>query len=208
MNLEQARNKTFDDILYVGLDYIKNLPALPPEHAKTDEWFFQSVFEIYNAVETMNPIIFYQKRGTGMTTALQYIISYYTLHHKEITIVTNPGSYHKTLEGVYIMFANFLGMKLDGNFMSNKILLKENGHDFCEISILSVTQFDNANLKGPIILDSKTELKNSSKFNDLFKTIRSNVKKYDKFALNFPENENISKLAKEYNIDTKKIKIF
>ncbi len=208
MNLGQARNKTLDDILYVGIDYIKNLPALPPEHARTDEWFFQNVFGIYNMIESMNPIVFYQKRSTGMTTALQYIIAYYTLHYKEITVITNPGSYHKTFEGVYLLFANFLGMKFDGNFMSNKIILKSNRQEYCEISILSVTQFDNANLKGPIILDSKTELKNSSKFNDLFKTIQSNTKKYDKFALNFPENENISKLAKEYNIDTKKIKIF
>lgn len=208
MNLEQVRRKKFDDILYMGTDAFKKMPSLPPELCKTDEWFFQKTFDVYNIIEETNPVIINQNRDTGLTTSLQFIICYYSLFYPEITLLVNPGNYSEKFHQVYDVFANLLNFKYDGKFMSNKIILKYNNVQYCEITILGDNVFNIADLKGPVIFDTNKVMKNYSKYEDLLKTSIKNKKKYDKLVLNFPENDDMLKLAKEYKIETKTIKIF
>ena len=208
MNLEQARNIPFDDILFMTMNYINSKKQLLPEFIKTDELFLRSVYDLYNEIENNKAIIFFQYANTGMTTALQFIACYYSLHYNDITILTT-GNYCHTMENTFNFFCDILCLEgINNNFMSNNIICKSNNVIFCNINLLGDNVFDIANLKGLIIFDTKKEIKNFSKYNDLLKNWFEDKKKYDRLIFNFPESESIVKLAKEYNIKNKKIKIF
>jgi len=208
MNLEQAKLKRFDDILYMGTEYIKSVKQLPPELCKVNEDFFRVCFTIYSEIEEHKPVIFRHDKATGFSTALMFAISYYTLSNPQITLLVNPGAYSKAIEIVYEMFTNFIKLDYEGNFMSNKIILKHNKKQFCEINILNDLVFNAADLKGPIIFDTNREMKNTSKFEDLMKTFKKYPDKYEKLVLHFLENDNLKKIEKENLINSKEIKIF
>lgn len=208
MTLEQAKERRFDDILYRGVTWLKTVKQLPPELCKIDEEFLRNCFVIYDSIENNKPIIFRHARSTGFSTALMFVISYYTLLYPQITILVNPGAYSTSFEKVYEMFANFIGLSCDINTMSNKINLRIGKKQYCEINVLNDLAFNNADLKGPIIFDTNREMKNTSKFEDLLKTFNKYPEKYDKLVFHFLDNDNLKKIETEYSIFSKEIKIF
>lgn len=187
----------------MGCECLKGKPSLPMELMKTDHAYLESVFSLYNDIEENNTIVLHQKRNTGMTTALQLILSYYTLHYPEITVLNSSNSYQEDMKRVYKMFTGFMKLDCDINLMSNKIIFKHDAQQYCELSILSAMSFNIMDLRGLVVFDTSKVMNNYSKYDDLLK----NKKKYDRLIFNFPKSDSIAKLAEGYKIHKQDVNI-
>ncbi len=203
MNLEQARTKPLDDIFYAGIKKL-NGKALNAELFKTDEFFSRSTFEIYNEIVKEKIVAFKHGRQTGFTTAVNFIASYYSLHNKEITFVTNPGPYKDTFYLVYDMFTSFLDFVYDrvGNGSENK--LKCGKEEYCNINFISDLQFNVSDLKGVVIFDVSRTMNNVDKYKDVIR----NADKMDKLIMKFHDSEILKDILKANKITSKEVKIF
>ena len=203
MNLEQARVRPFDDILYSGIKKI-NGKALNAELFKTDEFFLRSVFEIYNEIENEKIVAFKHRKKTGFSTAISFVASYYSLHNKNITFINQPGPFKDTFYLVYdmfSMFADFVYNKI-GNANENKLWIDK--EEYCNVNFLGDLNFNVSDLKGIVIFDVNREMGNIEKYKDVMK----NIGKFDKLILRFNESDNLKELLKINKISTKEIKIF
>ena len=203
MNLEQARDRPFDDILYTGIKKL-NGKALNAELFKTDEFFLRSTFELYNEIEKEKVVAFKHGRQTGFSTAINFVASYYTLHSKDITFVTTPGPYKDTFYLVYDMFTSFMDFVYDkvGNSSENK--LKCGKDEYCTINFISDLQFNVSDLKGLVIFDVNRTMSNIEKFKDVIK----NADKMDKLIIKFNDSDPLKEILKTNKITSKEIKIF
>lgn len=204
MNLKQIRSRNFDDILYMGIKgHLQKKQALPAELFKTDEEFLRVTYELYAELEKEHITVLRQVKKSGVSTALMFIIAYYSLHHDTITIVQKPGAHSALLQPVFRMFADFADFKCSIDKKSNQVFLRHENDVFCTINLLNDTAFNAADISGLVVFDNCTKLKNPEKYTDLF----NNKEKYDKVILNFPESDLLNKLAVDYNLKIKEIRI-
>lgn len=203
MILEQIRNKPFDDILYSGIKKLSG-KALNAELFKTDEFFLRSAYELYNEIESSKVVAFKHKKKTGFSTAINFVASYYTLHNKDITFVTNPGTYKDTFYLVYDMFASFIDFSYDRIGNGGETKLRCGKEEYCNINFLSDHQFNVSDLKGIVIFDVNREIGNIDKYKDIMR----NIDKLDKLVLKFTDSESLKEILKTNKITSKEIKIF
>ncbi len=206
MNLEQARSRSFEDILYMGIMELDKKP-LPVELYKTDEFFFKKVFDLYNDIEENKVLSLSQLSSqTGLTSALCFIIAYYSLHFKSITIVSKQGNYKDVFLSVYDMFTSFIKMNYTkiGKGSSGEIKLKSDNVEYCTINFPSDLNFNISDLKEIVVFDTSNKVMNVEKYKDIMKNISS----HSRFIMNFPDNKNLSNMIVENKIKTKEIKIF
>lgn len=199
----------FDDLLYLGTEWLNHQKTMTASFLKTDEFFLSKCYEIYNEIEdgykNSLPTIFINKKDTGFTTALMFCIYYYSLIFKDIKIMTSKQELNKTkLVETISLVSRFSGINISCDVKANQILIKKDGRQISEISIHNINMFDIANINGCVFFVDCKPLKNIDKYNDLIK----NFTRCDRLVLNFPSNEFIDKLAMDNQLKIKSIKIF
>lgn len=206
MILNKKELLAFDDFLYMGIDFIKKSKlALPIELLKTDDFFLQKVFEIYNLIENDQISIFDCPDKSGITTALYFIIFYYSLKYPLITILSkNTKTRNQVMDKVFELFENFISDNYSHVLKSNTVFISYDNKKISEIKFLDVVTFDIATTSGILLFDDCGPLKNLDKYRDLIK----NKNNHEKIVMNFVNNKELITLAKENNINIKKIKIF
>lgn len=206
---DNIKNLSFDDILYQGLDgYLKKNNSMPSQFINTNEHFLETAYYMYKAIENNDCVFFNkQKSETGFTSALSLIVCYLALNNKEISIISKPGSYKDSIFQGLDMFNKFINTNFEVSSKANEFILKDmDGDVYCNIGNYNNVTFNVSNLKGIVIFDSNTSIRNIDKFNDIFK----NGQIYDKLIIYFPNNNDIVKLAEENGVKylSKDIKIF
>lgn len=206
MNSKQKGLRALDDIFYYGLDYIKNNNlSLPIELVKTDESFLQQTFALYNIIEADKLTMLNCPKDSGITTALYFIMSYYSLTYPKILIFSKTGkARNQIMDKVFDLFKKFLDESYSQETQSNVVIISKGSTKISEIKFTNVTTFD-INLDADILLfDDCDKIRNIDKYKDLMK----NTDKHEKIIMNFMDSKDLATLAAENKINKKDFKIF
>ena len=215
MNLEELRSKNFDDILYAGVFELRKRQALPQQLARLDEPFLQNVFELYRYMEDNHIGFVRNVENTGFSTALYFVVFYYSLFTKNITILGKPSQIESSLEVVFRMIMSFVSIDLRLNLMSNQMIINDDKGQVCTIKILNSGAFDIAELSAYTFFDNCNKLSNYDQMRDVM--LNAEDGKYDRLMLNFPkpkkkgslaEDDLFLKLGQEFNFPIMDFKIF
>ena len=203
--------RSFDDILYSGVEFLKRLKSRPSEFMNTDEYFLQRTYEMYAAIEEdaekNMPTFFRQQKKTGFTTALHFIVCYYAMKYPTIMILTKMSAKNSEhMEKAINFFDKFADLGIDCNKQSNQIVLKHNGKEVSTILFRSPNSMDISNFKGCVFFNDCSEMTNYEKWADLIKNQIAS-RQCDRLVFNFPPGDNVDKLAASNNIKIREIKI-
>lgn len=206
MSSKKKELRAFDDFLYSGLDYIKsNNLSLPVELLKTDDLFLSQVFELYNIIEEEQVTILNCPQNTGITTALYFVMCYYSLTYPIITILSKAGkARNQTMDKVFDLFKKFTGEDYSHELKSNTVIISKGQTKISEIKFMDAGTFDIALVSNILLFDDCNKLKNLDKYTDLMKSRA----RHDKIVMNFADSPELTTLANENKIIKKDFKIF
>jgi len=197
-------NCRFDDFLFYLLSrkigFHSGLRGLG-----VDELFFEKVFGVYNLTLNKEVVFFDSDGDDRFTLAVAFIVLYSAISTSNITFLCQPKEQYRN--AIINVFKTFKEVAIDfeteiASGGNNEFVFSIDGRS-CEVAFKNDMSYALKDVKGLVVFDGCRPLKNHQKMSSLL----LNKAAYDKILINFPINEELAKLAVDYELKINKIKL-